>query len=280
MNLQKEIDDLFLSQQKEWKSLHEAINLLDNVKLKNFRWGKDVSVTVQFNPGRISSASAKVDKKNIEKRACFLCAENRPIEQKGISFLDKYVILINPFPILRNHLTIPLHSHVPQRIGKKIGDMLTLAQHLPDYIVFYNGPKCGASAPDHFHLQAGLKQPVLLSGENALRSCLIIESASKDEVEARFDDVYRYLRSRQPDEDEPMLNLIAYVEKGQYVLHVFPRKAHRPRQYFVEGSKQLLISPGALDMAGLIIAAREEDFEKIKKEDIEDIYTQVSMFII
>ena len=177
-------------------------------------------------------------------------------------------------------MTITLHSHVPQRIRRKVGDMLTLAELLPDHVVFYNGPKCGASAPDHFHLQAGLKSPILMTGENELRSCLVIESSSKQEVEDRFEDVYQYLHSRQPDEDEPMLNLIAFVENNNYVLHVFPRKAHRPKQFFEEGKRQLLISPGAIDMAGLIITAREEDFNKIKKEDIEDIYSQVSIAII
>lgn len=280
MNLQSEIDILFASQRKEWEQLDVAVKQLDAVRVKEFSWGGNTSVAIQFNPARMLSASAKVDKQHIEKRPCFLCDENRPKVQRGIPFLDKYTILCNPFPILPKHLTIPIHSHVPQRIRKKIGDMLTLAEQLPDYVVFYNGPKCGASAPDHFHLQAGLKLPVLMSGENELRSCLIIESISKSEVEERFEDVYQYLHSRQPDEEEPMLNIVAFMENNVYVLHVFPRKAHRPRQYFEEGRRQLLISPGALDMAGLIIAAREEDFNKINRQDIEDVYTQVSMPII
>ena len=277
MNLQKQVDELIASQRDDWKEFNEALHQLDQVKVKTFYWGKEVSVNVQYNPGRIVSTAANIDKQNILVRPCFLCETNRPKEQRGISFLDKYTILANPFPILKNHLTIPIHSHVPQRIRKKTGDMLTLAEALPDYIVFYNGPKCGASAPDHFHLQAGLKSPVLLQGENELRSCLIIESSTKLEAEERFEDVYFYLRNRQPDEDEPMLNIIAYTENENFVLHIFPRRAHRPRQYFLEGKNRLMVSPGALDMAGLIIVPREEDFEKIKPEDIEDIYSQVSM---
>jgi ATP adenylyltransferase/5',5'''-P-1,P-4-tetraphosphate phosphorylase II len=280
MNLQKQVDELIASQRDDWKEFNEALHQLDQVKVKTFYWGKEVSVNVQYNPGRIVSTAANIDKQNILVRPCFLCETNRPKEQRGISFLDKYTILANPFPILKNHLTIPIHSHVPQRIRKKTGDMLTLAEALPDYIVFYNGPKCGASAPDHFHLQAGLKSPVLLQGENELRSCLIIESSTKQEAEERFEDVYYYLRSRQPEEDEPMLNIITYVDQGNFVLHIFPRKAHRPRQYYLEGNSRLMVSPGALDMAGLIIVPREEDFEKIKQEDIEDIYSQVSMPII
>lgn len=280
MSLQNEINHLFASQTQEWEQLNVAVKQLNTVSVKEFDWGGNTSVSVQFNPARITSTAAKVDKWNIEQRPCFLCEENRPKIQRGIPFLDKYTILCNPYPILEKHLTIPIHSHVPQRIRKKIGDMLALAEQLPDYIVFYNGPKCGASAPDHFHLQAGLKLPVLMRGEDELRSCLIIESESKKEVEERFEDVYQYLHSRQPEEDEPMINVIAFMENDAYVAHVFPRKAHRPRQYFEEGKRQLLISPGALDMAGLIIAAREEDFNKLNRQDIEDVYTQVSMPII
>jgi len=279
MNLQKQIDDLFLSQQKEWNILDESVKGLNQTKLKSFQWDDDITVQVQFNPARLLSASAKVDPRSITDRPCFLCEANRPQVQRGIPFLDKYIILCNPYPILPKHITVPIHSHVPQRIRKKIGDMLTLAEELPDYIVFYNGPKCGASAPDHFHLQAGLKSPILLEGDNNLRSCLIIESDSKSEAEELFEDVYKFLHARQKSEDEPMLNIIAFVDNGMYKLHIFPRKQHRPTHYFLQDDKQLLISPGALDMAGLIITVREEDFEKINKEELEDIYKQVSLFI-
>lgn len=280
MNLQTEINELFSSQQKEWEQLSNGIRQLDDIREKEFSWGDDVFVRVQFNPARIVSTGANTDKKEIEKRPCFLCEAHRPVQQRGILFMGKYVILCNPFPILRNHITIPLHSHVPQRIRKKVSDMLSLAEQLPDYLIFYNGPRSGASAPDHFHLQAGLKSPVLLQGDNELRSCLTIESDSKHEVEELFEDVYQYIHQRQPEETEPMLNVIAFTEQNRYTLHVFPRKAHRSGHYYEEGRKQLLISPGALDMAGLIISVREEDFNKIQSQDVEDIYSQVSMPVI
>lgn len=279
MQLQQQIEQLFIIQQNDWPQLKNAIEQLSRIQTKQFAWGSDIHVEVQFNPGRIISTASQGNN-SADKLPCFLCAENRPFEQKGIPFLNKYIILINPFPILFNHITIPLYSHVPQRIRKKITHMLTLTELLPDYIVFYNGPKCGASAPDHFHLQAGLKTSVLMSGENELRSCLIIESDSKEEMEERFEDVYQYLHHKHPDEDEPMMNLIAFTENGKYVLHIFPRKAHRPKQFYEQGKKKMLISPGALDMAGLIITPRQEDFEKLKKEDIEDIFSQVSMPVI
>lgn len=280
MTFQKEVNSLFSTQQKEWPQLEKAIQQLDNTKVKTLSWDNQFFVNVQFNPARKVSTTAKIDPKSLNSTPCFLCETNRPPQQKGIPFMDKYVILCNPFPILHNHLTIPLYSHVPQRIGKKVIDMLSLAEQLPDYVVFYNGPKCGASAPHHFHLQAGLKTPALLQGENELRSCMMIESENKQEAVALFNDVFHYLRKRQPEEEEPMMNVMAFMEQERYRLHLFPRKAHRPDCYYEEGSRKMLVSPGAIDMAGCIITVREEDFDKIDKSWIEEIYAQVSLPII
>lgn len=280
MDLQTEIGHFFSAQQRDWEQLRNGLLQMDNLREKEFTWGGDYRVKLQFNPARMVSTAATINKETIEKRPCFLCEANRPVQQKGIVFMEKYVILCNPYPILKNHLTIPLHSHVPQRIRKKTEDMLTLSEQLPDYLVFYNGPKCGASAPDHFHLQAGLKLSLLTQGDNELRSCLQIESESKSEAQELFEDVYQYLQHLQPEEEEPMMNIIAFTENNKYKLHIFPRKAHRPGHYYEKGKKQLLISPGALDMAGMMICVREEDFEKISKQDIEDIYSQVSMPVI
>jgi len=124
MHFQQKIDQLFTEQQRDWKQLRSSIKQFDQIKVKEFNWGNELKVDVQFNPSRIESLSAKVDKSSIEERPCFLCEKNRPTVQSGIPFLDKYIILLNPFPILRNHLTIALHSHVPQRIRRKTGDML------------------------------------------------------------------------------------------------------------------------------------------------------------
>lgn len=280
MNLQKKINNLFSTQREAWKLLDDNCTQMSNIELKWLVWGSDAEVVLQYNPSRIISASAKVDKKSIEERKCFLCAENRPNMQQGIPFMDKYIILCNPFPILQNHLTIPLHSHVPQLIGKKINDMLSLAELLPNYIVFYNGAKCGASAPDHFHFQAGLKTKILLSSENSLRSCLRIECETKEDAEEQFYYVFDYLKTHQPNEEEPMMNIISFMENNKYIIHVFPRKLHRPWQFSAKGKAQLLVSPGAVDMAGMIITPRKEDFDKIDRNDIEDIYSQVSIAII
>lgn len=280
MQLQTEVNHLFSSQQEVWPQLAQGIRQLEDTKVKTLSWDDQFFVTIQYNPARKVSTTAKVDKKSLEEAPCFLCEANRPVQQKGIPFLEKYIILCNPFPILQNHLTIPLHSHVPQRIGKKIKEMLMLAEQLPDYAVFYNGPKSGASAPHHFHLQAGLKMPALLQGDNELRTCLTIESKDIEEMDELFNDLYFYLRSRQPDEEEPMMNVIAFVENNRYNLHVFPRRAHRPACYYEEGSRKMLISPGAVDMAGCLITVREEDFNRIDKHHVEEIFAQVSLPVI
>ncbi len=280
MNLQAEIKSLFLNQQNNWIQLRDAIEQLNRVKTKQIKWDDNTYVTIQFNPSRITSTAANIDKKHLSERPCFLCEDNRPTDQMSIPFIKKYVILCNPFPILKNHLTIALHSHVPQRIRNKIGDMLILSERLDDYIVFYNGPKCGASAPDHFHFQAGLKSGVLQQEDNDLRSCMTIKSEDRGEAIELFEEVYQYLSSLQPNEEEPMMNVISYYEKGLYNINIFPRKQHRPTQYYNEGDAKILISPGALDMAGLLITVREEDFIKIDKSEIEDIYNQVSLPII
>ena len=140
MDLQTKISHLFSVQQADWEQLRNGILQMDKLQEKEFTWGGDYRVKLQFNPARIISTAAAINQKAIEERPCFLCEVNRPAQQKGIPFMDKYIILCNPFPILSNHITIPLHSHVPQRIRKKMDDMLTLAEQLPDYLIFYNGP--------------------------------------------------------------------------------------------------------------------------------------------
>ncbi len=280
MQLQTEINHLFSTQREEWDQLELAIQQLDKTKVKTLTWNDQLSVKVCLNLQGERLSAANTWHKNVLASSCFLCEPNRSARQKGIPFLDKYIILCCPLPILRNHLIIPLHSHVPQRMGKKISDMLMLTEQLPDYIVFYNSPKCGALAPHHFHLQAGLKTPALLQGDNELRTCLSIDSDDKREAEELFDDVLHYLRSRQPNEEEPMMNVIAFMERNRYRVHIFPRRAHHPACCNEEESRKMLICPSAIDMAGCLITVRERDFNKIEKEHVEEIFAQVSLPVI
>ena len=280
MNLENNIQQLFSTQRETWKLLDDNYNHLSNAKTRLLVWGSDTEVVLHHNTSRCFTSSTIVDKNSINKRKCSLCAENRLDIQQGIPFLDKYMILCNPFPILQNHLTISLHSHVPQLIGKKIVDMLSLAELLPSYIVFYNGEKCGATEPNHFHFEAGMKTKTLLNSENPLRSCFRIESDTKKDAEEQFYYVFDYLKTNQPEENEPMMNIISFMENEQYIIHIFPRKAYRLWQHSTETEAQLIMNTGALAMAGEFTIPRKEDFDIINTNDIEAIYTQVSRAII
>ncbi len=278
MQLQTEIDHLFSTQMEEWSQHESTIQRFDKTKVKTLAWNGQLSVDVRLNPNKKRLKNLFHD--NISTSSCFLCGSNHPIDQKGIPFLGKYSIFCCPFPVLRNHLIIPLHSHVPQRIGRKMGDMLTLTEQLPDYMVLYNGPKCGAVVPTHFHMQAGLKMHTLFQGDNELRTCLSINSDNKREVEELFDDLMYYLRSRQPNEVEPMINVISFMDCNRYHVHVFPRRAYPPIFNSEEENGKMFICPDAIDMAGCIITVKEKDFIKIEKEHVEEIFAQVSLPVI
>lgn len=241
---------------------------------------------VQFNPARIVSTGAKIDKHTLGERPCFLCERNRPKEQMTKQIDDHFQLLVNPFPILPVHFTIPATKHQPQSIYRHYGEMHRLLSLHSELMVFYNGPKCGASAPDHLHFQAGtsgvlplqtnwqrlsrsLTDVISLNDEekiSVLRDFLVpafvIISKSEDSDEELFHRLYRSMPMRG-DESEPMMNIIAWRKGDEFISVVIPREKHRPDAYFAEGEAQMMVSPGALDMAGLIITPREEDFSKI-----------------
>jgi len=229
---------------------------------------------VQFNPARIVSSAARIDAQSIRERKCFLCAENRPPEQNGIPFNERYTILVNPYPIFPRHLTIPALEHTPQRIASRFGDMLDLAQQLDDSVVFYNGPECGASAPDHFHFQAGNKGFLPIEKNRNRYNAINIESDNKEELLDRFRQVY-YSMEQKPENSEPMMNVLAWYENDRWIVCIFPRKKHRPACYSAEGEANLLISPAAVDLGGVFITPLEKDFLKITAEDIIQILKEV-----
>lgn len=297
-NINRQSLDLIDEQLNEWEQAAKNYAGLESVKQREINF-EGLKLYVQFNPERIASSAAKVDVQSIRERKCFLCEANRPPQQRGLTYAPSYVILINPFPIFKKHLTIPT-SHVDQRIEGRMGDMLRLAKDLNDFVIFYNGPKSGASAPDHFHFQAGNKgmMPVesefdtfkgksllykksegeVWTMENYLRRTLVFTSKNATWLE---DEFYRFLRlfaPLQPNEDEPMMNVLAsYSDDEGYRLYVFPRSKHRPYQFFEEGDKQIVFSPGSVDFGGLLITPREEDYNKLTTELIADMLGQVTL---
>jgi len=296
MNYSDGIDSLFTRQLQEWELARINYSLLEKVRTRKLDFGT-YEISVQFNPERMRSSAAKVDARSIGERPCFLCGKNRPKEQRGLSFENKLTFLVNPFPIFNRHLTIPSDDHIDQRIGNNFSAMLSLSRSIPSFTVFYNGPGCGASAPDHFHFQAGNKgflplekdfmdgkhSKMLFSRqglevwkwENYLRGIITLKGNNRDKLNRVFDRLYEKVSEVQPDGPEPMLNILAGYEQGEWLVHIIPRKLHRPAQFFMHGSDQLLISPAAVDLGGVIVTPREEDFNRITRNDIEDIFRQV-----
>lgn len=294
--MNNQVNNLISNQLEVWETAKNNYNALAGVRVKTLDVC-GVSYKVQFNPARITSSGAKVDPKSIKERKCFLCPANLPEVQKGIEFKEHYNILVNPFPIFPRHLTIPEMAHVDQRIEERFGDMLDLAQALTDFTIFYNGPKCGASAPDHAHFQAGNKgfMPVeqdwskQVAGEigtcgkaklvylnDAPRATLVIESTDKEDAVKLFGIIYNSLTVK-PEETEPMMNVLAMYEADKWIIFVFPREKHRPSCYTAEGDAQLLSSPASVDLGGVFITPIEKDFNKITAEDVAQILSEVCL---
>ena len=288
----------FLRQMDLWEDAARRFLDLQNVSTRTV--GDDAFWTLQFNPARIVSTGAKIDNKTIAKRPCFLCAANRPEEQITKPLDGGFELLVNPFPILPVHFTIPSVNHCAQQIAGNYGEIGRLLTDYPAMTVFYNGPKCGASAPDHLHFQGGkgdilpLRQmwqrlcrnleAVVTQGDNEgiylIRdypcAAFLIRSNSVQSGEELFNTLYDAL-PMQPDDTEPMMNIVAWREEESYLSVVFPRRRHRPLCYFEEGEAQRLISPGSLDMAGLVITPRKEDYERMTEADLRTIFDEVSL---
>ena len=276
------ISRFFNRQLEMWEDARHRFRDLKHVEVRQL----SDQLKVQFNPARIVSTGAKIDKHTLGERPCFLCERNRPKEQMTKQIDDHFQLLVNPFPILPVHFTIPATKHQPQSIYRHYGEMHRLLSLHSELMVFYNGPKCGASAPDHLHFQAGtsgvlplqtnwqrlsrnLTDVISLNDEekiSVLRDFLVpafvIISKSEDSDEELFHRLYRSMPMRG-DESEPMMNIVAWRKGDEFISVVIPREKHRPDAYFAEGEAQMMVSPGALDMAGLIITPREEDFSKI-----------------
>ena len=279
------ISRFFNRQMEKWADARHRFRDLKHVETLQL----SDQLKVQWNPARIVSTGAKIDKKTLGDRPCFLCDKNRPKEQISKQIDERFLLLVNPFPILPVHFTIPARKHQPQSIYKNYGEMHRFLSLHSELMVFYNGPKCGASAPDHLHFQAGTSGilPLQANWQRLSRNltdiislnddekialihdfvvpAFVIISKSEDSDEALFQRLYKSMPVRG-DETEPMMNIIAWRKGDEYISVVIPREKHRPEAYFAEGDAQMMVSPGALDMSGLIITPREEDFRKLTEE--------------
>ena len=292
---EKGITDFFHNQLNQWQDVAKRFEELKGVQTREVG-----SALAQFNPARLVSTGAKIDKVTLAKRPCFLCEKNRPEEQITLPFGEGFEILINPFPILPVHFTIPSRRHQLQAIAENYVQIHRLLRAYPQLMVFYNGPKCGASAPDHLHFQAGTSGMLPLQRDwQRLRetsvpllklndaegiyeikdyicpALAIVSHTEKNDVEL-FNYLYEALPLKE-DETEPMMNIVAWRSEEGFVSVVFPREKHRPDCYSAEGEAQCLVSPGSLDMAGLLILPRQSDFEGMTAERAEAVLREVSL---
>ncbi len=297
MDYTKVIDRLISRQMRDWDEAGRNYAALARVATRTLTLGES-TIVLQFNPERRRSSAAAIDKKSLVGRQCFLCSENQPAKQKAVLWGDHFKIQVNPYPIFKRHLTIADLHHVPQRLSARVGDMLLLAKSLPDFVVFYNGPRCGASAPDHAHFQAGAKGEMPLPDELAHatthlladgdegfvgyvdmlgRSLFTIETSTQ-RTAVRYALRLLDLLPVPEDGDEPMVNALCWWDKTNRLwrLVIFPRRKHRPACYG-EGEGRLLLSPGAVDMGGLWAVPERKDFDSLTPEIIQALYDELCM---
>lgn len=281
----------------QWQQCRQGYASLNTAEFKEYDCN-NYKVIAQYNPGRIISSTAKVDSESIGKRKCFLCKHNRSTQQKGIEAVSGFVILCNPAPIFSSHFTVSHIDHIPQSVLDNFESILNISKELgPEMTVIYNGPLSGASAPDHLHFQAFTssimpvesevkkKGPVepIRQGIGVVRkydrTLLVLEGISASLLHNNFADIYTCFAkiAANGSNKEPLLNLIVKYEEDRWLVLVFLRQRHRPDYYFKEGREQLIISPGAVDMGGVLIAPRREDFDRLNVRLIQDIYKQVSL---
>lgn len=290
------------SQMNNWELLKKNYDALKNIQIKSF-WFDGFKINVQFNPERIKSTSAEVDQESVANRKCFLCVENLPEEQKGILFQDKFLLLCNPFPIFTEHFTISSLKHEPQRIDYHLEELLELTKLLaPGYTLVYNGPECGASAPDHLHFQTGTKLFMPIGNDvqqlkneygifvnkgdeinisvinDRMRKMIFIESKEKSEISKVFKKILNIYKSFSANTVEPMMNIICSygIEFGWNVI-IFLRSKHRPECFYSKDSEKILVSPAAIDLGGILVTPREKDFVKMEKEIVRNILSEVSL---
>ncbi len=288
-----DVERLIDRQLTDWPMVARNYEAVAHVLTRKFHMGKS-TVVLQHNPARLRSTSAKVDDVSIKARKCFLCSVNQPIEQAHIEWHEKYKIQVNPYPIFPRHLTIASLEHTRQAIGGRMGHMVQLAQDLPDYVIFYNGPKCGASAPDHAHFQAGNRDflpfcneiwlfEVVEQGQDYLLelcsdiNCNVFLISAKNAECAT--DMFCRLQQVLPvcnGDYEPLQNILCWADGDWVRIAVFPRTKHRPACYGT-GKGRFMVSPAAVDLGGVWALPVESDFNQICENDILAIHSELCM---
>ncbi|MCS6816285.1 MAG: DUF4922 domain-containing protein [Blastocatellia bacterium] len=299
------VDALFREQSARWPALARGREALAQVLVREVPLGP-VTILLQHNPLRLTSTTAAVDDEAVRRRPCFLCPEHLPDEERGLAYGREYVILCNPYPILDKHVTIVHREHIPQALAGRFDVLLDMAAALsPDFFLLYNGPKCGASAPDHLHFQAAVRAPLPIGRNFADQQLvmsapgitisrtvsypvptLIYRATDRQQLCLWIAETLSALADITGSSEEPMLNLIVFAEMApgdwhvtstEWTVLVFPRARHRPSCFFAEEPKRLVISPAAIDLAGFVIVPIREHFERVTAQDLERIFSEVAL---
>jgi Domain of unknown function (DUF4922) len=295
-----ELTDFLNEQKKSWPLLRDNYDALKHLLTRSFNVS-GITLKAQFNPARIRSSSADISAEAVRNRDCFLCSKNLPEEQISLSISDDYLVLCNPYPIFPEHFTIPGREHRPQNIADGFGPMLEIARFIGEkYTLFYNGPGCGASAPDHIHFQVSPRNSMPLESdlknivkvndshqfkayksdlhliEEPFRRFIYLKSACIEGLKEIFNLVFSFLPTAGKSGSEPMVNIVSLYGGKFWEIVIFPREKHRPDQFYAAGADQFIISPAAVDLSGLIIVPRREDFDKLTGETAAAILGQVT----
>jgi hypothetical protein len=278
-----EVEELFKRQSRAWPQLAKGVEGLAQAKTRPVRidW---YDICIRHIPHRMASTTAPVDRESVAKRPCFLCAENLPSEEEGLRFDENFTIYCNPFPIVDHHLTIAHREHGSQRIANQFGNMLDLASALAGYFVVYNGPECGASAPDHMHFQAGSrvlfpieKDTAALTGitvPNYERNVFLFRGQDRSALIDRMDRAIDLLADATGKRPEPMVNIAVLHAKGEWITYLFPRGKHRPEVFH---TGELTVSPASIDLCGIFVVPLALDFERIAGDAISAIFREVTL---
>lgn len=290
---------LLRQQQTDWPQLIEGYEALRSVRVREVQCD-GYRVFLQFNPRRIVSTGAKVDRRSVRERKCFLCVEHLPAEQKGVLYNGQFLVLCNPAPILDRHYTISNLRHIEQSLGPHVETMIALAKDLsPDFTLYYNGPRCGASAPDHIHFQAAPRGSIPIEQDseaeqrrrlvgtvesvsvftlrNLGREVILLEGDNAADIRSALMSLLSAMQQELSVTDEPMVNIACVYLGTMWRMIIFPRRRHRPDAYFKEGNERILISPASIDMGGLVVTPIEKDFNTVDSEMIRTIFAEVSL---
>jgi hypothetical protein len=291
--------ELLSQQQKAWQDLREGFESLKDVRERDLSC-QGFSVLLQHNPRRMKSSLAGVGEKNLLERPCFLCLDHLPEAQKGILYRRDYLILCNPMPVLSSQLTISHLDHHFQTILEHLDAFFQLmADFGSGWVILYNGPKCGASAPDHHHFHAARSGKMPLEKEirhenrltlikkvegallyrvkNIGREVVLLEGDDPMAVGRAFKIFLSALKRALLIDEEPMINIAGFYEEGRWRLFIFPRRKHRPDAFFREGDDRIVVSLGVIEMQGLLVTPMGKDFERLNSAAVESIYEEVSL---